>query len=373
MAKFIRSFRAKVLVLFGLSMLLGGVITYILFRGLQLYYHSVVRRGEPLAQLRQFIDSIGDFNVFFILFISLSLLFFYMLTKPISTYFSELSTGIQYLASGDFKHRVNIESNDEFGDIAQAINLASEKLEEAIQRGDFSENSKEQLVVNLAHDLRTPLTSVLGYLDLILKDEKLTKEQVRHYLTITFTKSQRLERLIDELFEITRMNYGMLPLDKKQINLSNLLNQLKEELYPVFEKNHLIARITIPPQLPIWGDGELLARVFENLLTNANRYGYDGQFVDINGFVDGGEVVVQVMNYGDRIPPNELPYLFDMFYTGDKARTHQEDGTGLGLFIAKNIVEQHNGTITVESSLIRTVFEVRLPQEGIEPDQDSIS
>jgi two-component system, OmpR family, sensor histidine kinase VanS len=366
MAKFIRSFRSKIIVLFGLSMLLGGIITYLIVKGLQLYYHTMVRRGEPLALLRQFIDSIGDFNFFFILFISLSILFFFLLTKPYSTYFNEISNGIHHLAGGNFQHRVYIQSNDEFGDIAQAINLASEKLEEAIQRGDFSENSKEQLVVNLAHDLRTPLTSVLGYLELILKDEKLTKEQVRHFLTIAFTKSQRLERLIDELFEITRMNYGMLPIEKRQINLSDLLLQLKEELYPVFGKNDLIARMNILPHLPILGDGEMLARVFENLLTNASRYGYDGQFVDINGFVDAGEVVVQVVNYGDSIPPIELPYLFDMFYTGDKARTHQEDSTGLGLFIAKNIVEQHNGKIMADSSLIRTLFEVRLPQEKVE-------
>ena len=111
------------------------------------------------------------------------------------------------------------------------------------------------------------------------------------------------------------------------------------------------------------GDGELLARVFENLLTNANRYGNDGQFVDINGYLDAEEEVVQVINYGDCIPPEELPHIFDMFYTGDKARTHQEGGTGLGLFIAKNIVEQHNGTISAESNLIRTIFEVRLPSD----------
>jgi two-component system, OmpR family, sensor histidine kinase VanS len=369
MAKIIRSFRSKIIVLFGLSMLLAGILTYLIYKGLQLYYHTMVRPGDPLAVLRRFISSIGDINFFLTLFISLSILFFYLLTKPYSTYFNEISNGIHYLARGNFKHRVYIQSNDEFSDIAQEINLASEKLEEAIQRGDFSESSKEQLVVNLAHDLRTPLTSVLGYLDLILKDEKLTKEQVRHFLTIAYTKSQRLERLIDELFEITRMNYGMLPVEKRQINLSDLLLQLKEELYPVFEKNELIARMNILPHLPILGDGEMLARVFENLLTNANRYGYDGQFVDINGFVDAGEVVVQVINYGDSIPPNELPYLFDMFYTGDKARTHQEDSTGLGLFIAKNIVEQHNGTITAESSLIRTVFEVRLPQESVTIDQ----
>jgi two-component system, OmpR family, sensor histidine kinase VanS len=191
----------------------------------------------------------------------------------------------------------------------------------------------------------------------------LTKEQTRHFLTIAFTKSQRLERLIDELFEITRMNYGMLNIEKKQIDISELLIQLNEELYPVFEKNHLIARLNITPHLPFLGDGELLARVFENLLTNANRYGYDGQFVDINGYIESGEVVVQVVNYGDSIPPKDLPHVFDVFYTGDKARAHQEGGTGLGLFIAKNIVEQHNGTISAESSLKHTVFEVRLPQE----------
>ena len=321
----------------------------------------MLSRGDTLAYVREIIGNIGDLNFFLLFFILLSILFFFFLTKPYSSYLNEISKGIHYLAQGDFKHRVQILSNDEFSEIAQSINLASEKLEEAIQRGDFSESSKDQLVVNLAHDLRTPLTSVLGYLDLIMKDDRLTKEQVRHFLTIAFTKSQRLERLIDELFEITRMNYGMLPIEKKPIDLSELLSQLKEELYPVFEKNNLIARMNITSPLLIMGDGELLARVFENLLMNANRYGYEGQYIDINGFIDSEEVVVRVINYGDSIPPDELPHIFDILYTGDKSRTHQENSTGLGLFIAKNIVEQHNGTITAESDLIRTIFEVRLP------------
>lgn len=356
------------ILLFGLSMLLSGIITYLIFKGLQLYYHTMVDYEDPLANFRLMISEIGDINFFLLIFVPLSILFFFFLTKPYSIYFNEISKGINNLARGDFKQRIHIQSNDEFGDIAQDINLASEKLEEAIARGDFSESSKDQLVVNLAHDLRTPLTSVLGYLDLILKDEKLTMEQTRHFLTIAFTKSQRLERLIDELFEITRMNYGMLNIEKKPINMSELLIQLNEELYPVFEKNHLIARLNITPHLPILGDGELLARVFENLLTNANRYGYDGQFVDINGFIDSGEVVVQVVNYGDSIPQKDLPHLFDVFFTGDKARAHQEGGTGLGLFIAKNIVEQHNGTISAESSLKHTIFEVRLPQASVTKD-----
>jgi signal transduction histidine kinase len=366
MAKIVRSFRSKMLFLFGLSMLFSGMISLTIFKALQYYYRTKnVQIGEPLARYRQMIREIGDINVFLLLFIPLSIMFFFLLTKRYSLYFHEISTGIHHLARGDFKHPIQLQSNDEFGQIAKDINLASKKLEEAIERGDFSESSKDQLVVNLAHDLRTPLTSVLGYLDLILKDDNLTEEQTNHFLKIAFTKSQRLEKLLDELFEITRMNYGMLPLKKTEINISDLLVQMKEELYPLFEKNDLTVRTNLPPELPFSGDGELLARVFENLLTNANRYGYDGQYVDINGFIDDGEVVVQVVNYGDTIPENELPHLFDMFYTGDKSRTAQEDSTGLGLFIAKNIVEQHQGTIAVESSLRKTQFEVRLPHSKI--------
>ncbi|GIN59487.1 vancomycin resistance histidine kinase VanS [Lederbergia ruris] len=362
MAKFSRSFRAKMIITFGLSMFLSGTITYIIYKVLQFFYYTVVDYESPLAHFRRIIRQIGDINFFLLIFIPLSILFFFLLTRRYLTYFNKISNGIHHLANGNFSHRVEIHSNDEFRDIAQDINLASEILKQAIEKGEFSESSKNQLVVNLAHDLRTPLTSVLGYLDLILNDENLTEEQVKHFLTIAFTKSQRLESLIDELFEITRMNYGMLPIEQKYINLSDLLHQLKEELYPVFTKNNLTARMNLPPYLPIIGDGELLARVFENLLMNATRYGYDGQFVDINGFIESEEVVVQVVNYGDRIPPEDLPHLFDMLYTGDKARTQNKNSAGLGLFIAKNIVEQHNGSITVESSVTQTVFEVRLPK-----------
>lgn len=364
MAKMVRSFRSKMIALFVLSMILAGGITYLIYKGLQLYYKTNARYGDSLAQFRSTIRNFGDVNFFLIIFIPLSILFFFFLTRPYSKYFNEISNGIHYLASGDFTNRVHVSSNDEFRDIAHEINLASEKLKEAVERGDFAESSKDQLVLNLAHDLRTPLTSVLGYLDLILKDENLTKEQITHFSTIAFTKSQRLEGLIDELFGITRMNYGMLKVEKSPIDISELLIQLDEELYPLLEKNDLVARMNIAPHLNIFGDGKLLARVFENLLTNAIRYGYDGQFVDMNGhFENDGEVVVQIINYGDSIPEEELPYLFDMFYTGDKARTQRQDSTGLGLFIAKNIVEQHNGTISAESNLIRTIFEVRLPAD----------
>ncbi|MCQ6566944.1 ATP-binding protein [Bacillus mycoides] len=363
MAKTMRSFRSKMIMLFALSMILAGGVTYLIYGGLRLYYKLAVRYEDPLAQFRSMVRQIGDINFFLIVFIPLSIMFFFFLTRPYLKYFDEISNGIHHLANGDFSNQVRVSSNDEFGYIAREINVASEKLKEAVERGDFAESSKDQLIVNLAHDLRTPLTSVLGYLDLILKDENLTKEQIKHFSTIAFTKSERLEILIDELFEITRMNYGMLQIEKRSIDISELLIQLDEELYPLLEKKGLEARLNMDSHLPINGDGKLLARVFENLLTNAIRYGYDGKFVDVNGYIDHEEVVVQIINYGDSIPEEDLPYLFDMFYTGDKARSEQKGGTGLGLFIAKNIIEQHDGTISAESNVIRTIFEVRLPKE----------
>ncbi|MEK5204349.1 HAMP domain-containing sensor histidine kinase [Bacillus sp. FSL R10-2789] len=363
MAKTMRSFRSKMIMLFALSMILAGGVTYLIYEGLRLYYKLAVRYEDPLAQFRSMVRQIGDINFFLIVFIPLSIMFFFFLTRPYLKYFDEISNGIHHLANGDFSNQVRVSSNDEFGYIAREINVASEKLKEAVERGDFAESSKDQLIVNLAHDLRTPLTSVLGYLDLILKDENLTKEQIKHFSTIAFTKSERLEILIDELFEITRMNYGMLQIEKRPIDISELLIQLDEELYPLLEKKSLEARLNMDSHLPINGDGKLLARVFENLLTNAIRYGYDGKFVDVNGYIDHEEVVVQIINYGDSIPEEDLPYLFDMFYTGDKARSEQQGGTGLGLFIAKNIIEQHDGTISAESNVIRTIFEVRLPKE----------
>ncbi|MBU5350104.1 sensor histidine kinase [Paenibacillus lautus] len=362
MANLIQSFRSKMIVLFGLSMLLSGIIMFALYKILQYYYRTQVKFEDPLAYVRLFIRTVGDINFFLIFFIPLAVFFFFLLTKPYVAYFNEISAGIRHLANGDFDKRVSIASRDEFGDIAADINLTGEMLKQAVTRGDFAESSKDQLILNLAHDLRTPLTSVIGYLDFILRDELLTKGQVRHYTGIAFAKSKRLEKLIDELFEITRMNYGMLPVEKRPIDLSELLTQLSEELLPVFEKNKLKARLHVTPHLIISGDGDLLARVFENLLTNAIRYGNDGQFVDIHAFLEAEVAVVQVINFGDRIHPNELPHLFDMFYTGDKSRVHREGSTGLGLFISKNIVMQHHGTITADSSLIRTAFEVRLPR-----------
>ncbi len=362
MAKTIRSFRFKMIALLGLGMMLAAAVTFGIYKIAQSYYYTT-KLEDPSTQVRYFIRQIGDINFFLIFFIPLAVWFFFLLTKRYARYFRDISDGINQLASGNFDARIDIASGDEFGDIARDINLAGEKLRQALERGEFAENSKERLMLNLAHDLRTPLTSVIGYLDYILKYDSLPAEQAKHYTTIAYTKAQRLGRLIEELFEVARMNYGKQKIDPDPVDLSELLLQMNEELYPMLENRHLTSRLYVTPSVTVRGDGEQLARVFENLLGNAARYGSDGEFIDVHCQPEGGEAIVRIVNYGGSIPPEDLPHIFDMFYTGDKARTYHEDSTGLGLFIAKNIVEQHRGSISAESDVVRTVFEVRLPRE----------
>jgi len=351
------------LILFILSMGIAATITYLIYSLLRLYYRNYVYLEDSIADIRRWMLAVGDINVFLILFIPLSILIFYILTNPYTTYFNSISQGIGDLARGEFTTKVEITSNDEFQLIAEDINRAAQKLQQATERGNVAESSKDQLVLNLAHDLRTPLTSILGYLEYILQHEDLSDDKSKHYTTIAYTKSKRLEALIDELFEITKMNYGQLTLKITELDLVQLIEQLNEEMYPVYRKQHIATRVSLPESALMHGDGELLARVFENLLTNAVRYGKDGQYIDIEGRVDQSKIVIRITNYGNFIPAEELPFIFDMFYTGDLARTHQAGSTGLGLFIAKNIIEKHQGSIGVKSDVTATIFEIELPIE----------
>lgn len=360
MAKWLRTFRSRMIGLFALSSLLSGLITFLIVWVARLYYNTV-EFGSITHIIRETLRSIGDIYFILFLFIFISFFIFYLLTKPYTNNFNAISRGIYHLSQGDFDHRVSVSTKDEFHSIANDLNRASAKLKEAIEKGEFLESSKDQLIVNLAHDLRTPLTSVLGYIDIILKDETLSKEEKRHYLKIAFNKSKKLEKLLDELFEMTKMNYDMYQLRKTEINLSALLYQLIEEMYPVFEKHSLTLRSEIEANVIIEADGDYIARVFENLLTNAYRYGSDGEFIDIKAFKNDNKVIVQVTNYGSIISEEDLPYIFNMFYTGDESRTTQKDKSGLGLFIAKNIIDQHDGTIKAESNMRHTLFEVQLP------------
>lgn len=224
-----------------------------------------------------------------------------------------------------------------------------------------AEQKKNDLVVYLAHDLKTPLTSVIGYLSLLQEAPELPTEYRAKYIGITLDKAYRLEQLINELFDITRFNLNSVVLENNRVDLSMLLNQIAEEFYPSLMQKNLSLKTHIPPNIKLIGDGDKLARVFDNLIRNAVSYSYEGSPLIISADRNGKNAIVCVRNTGDEIPKEKLDMIFEKFFRADNARGTQNGGAGLGLAIAKEIVDLHGGTISAFSCRDYTEFTVTLP------------
>ena len=224
-----------------------------------------------------------------------------------------------------------------------------------------AEQRRQDLVAFLAHDLKTPLTSVLGYLNLLRDDPGLTAEQRAKYTGIALDKANRLGELIGEFFDITRMDFAALGERGELIQLSLLLEQLSDEFYPAFAEKDLTCRCDIAPRLTVRGNADKLARVFDNVLRNAVSYSAPGGEVEIWAAERAGWAEIAIRNQGLEIPEQELTNIFQKFYRLDQARSTRTGGAGLGLAIAREIVERHGGTIRAESDGRRTSFVIRLP------------
>ena len=229
-----------------------------------------------------------------------------------------------------------------------------------------AEQRRQDLVAFLAHDLKTPLTSVLGYLNLLHDDPGLTVEQRTKYTAIALDKANRLGELIGEFFDITRMDFAALGERGELIQLTLLLEQLSDEFYPAFAEKDLTCKCDIAPRLTVRGDADKLARVFDNVLRNAVSYSAPGGEVEIQAAERAGWAEIAIRNQGLEIPEQELTNIFQKFYRLDQARSTRTGGAGLGLAIAREIVERHGGAIRAESDGRRTSFVIRLPlaEEG---------
>lgn len=360
--KFFKSFRLKIVFLFISSSLIAGGITTFIFYMLSTYYQNNAQYGDKIHAVRLFIqNTIGDFAFVSSLFVFFFTIVFLMLTNKYVKMLDDIRRGISQIARGNFDYKVRVRSLDTIGEIANDVNIASTNLKMAIQTGEYAKSSKDRLVVNIAHDLRTPLTSINGYLDLIINNKELSNEQILHYADISYNKSLQMERLIEQLFEFTRYNFGERKVNKDRIDLVYLINQITEEFYPVFKKNNLECRLNLGDEPAfILANGDMIVRVFDNLISNAIRYGISGKYIDISLSKSDKNVIVKVINYDSLIPKEDLNNIFESFYKVDKSRTSKTGGTGLGLAIAKNIVELHDGTIKASSSFEKTCFEVNL-------------
>ena len=289
----------------------------------------------------------------------------YLLQRRSVNYIKDIADGIEKIAAGDLDTKIEVRGDDEFSQMAEAINNMASDLKELLRLERESEQQKNDLITNIAHDLRTPLTSIIGYLELLTgKNYMMLKEdQRKKYLNIAYTKSKRLEQLTGDLFDFTKLTYGKVTMKMGYVDIVKLLEQLLEEAYPSFKDKGLKYEFrTNTSSCEITADGVLIARLFDNLIGNAIKYGADGKKVIVK-FTDDPEndaVEVKVINFGFTIDEKDLPFIFDKFYRADKARSTQTGGTGLGLAIAKNIAEMHAGSISAQSDLDGTVFTVRL-------------
>lgn len=286
---------------------------------------------------------------------------FMILQEKSLRYITKISDAMQNISEGDLNVTVEVEGDDEFSSMAANLNKMVEDLKELMDKERESERTKNELITNVAHDLRTPLTSIIGYLELLSGDVKLEPEIQKKYINIAYVKTKRLEKLIEDLFGFTKMNYGKLSMYVGQVDVVKLLSQLLEEFYPSFvDKNLSYELQSNVPVKVITADGNLLARLFDNLINNAIKYGADGKRIMVKLHADDEIVTVSVINYGYVIPADELPLIFNKFYRVEQSRSTNTGGTGLGLAISKNIVDMHGGTITVTSDLSGTVFTVKL-------------
>ncbi len=278
--------------------------------------------------------------------------------RGFTKYFNEINKGIDTLIdenSGD------VVLSSELVATEKKMNYIKHTIQQQKLAAELAEQRKNDLVVYLAHDLKTPLTSVIGYLTLLRDENQISEELREKYLSISLEKAERLEDLINEFFEITRFNLSSITLEYSRINLTRMLEQLVYEFKPMLLEKNLKCELDIPPNIMIKIDANKMQRVFDNLLRNAVNYSFDNGTIYIAVKQDENNLHIKFTNCGNTIPKEKLERIFEQFYRLDTARSSRSGGAGLGLAIAKEIVELHNGTITAESKDETIEFEVILP------------
>lgn len=312
------------------------------------------------------------FNIFLIVISIVSFVFFFMVyflafTKKITDYFNDLNKGLLKVAEGDFDVVFEVRNENELSNVSNILNNTLSDIKNILTKERDEERSRREFITSIAHDLRTPLTSIIGYLELVMSKQGSAGDEefkARHeYVKIAYDKALRLQALIENLFSFAKTDsVGMEP-HFEEIDIVKLVGQLVDECYPsIYDAGLLSEFHTNSTSIPLSVDGELMARAIANLLTNAIKYGKDGKKLIVEIEERSEEVKIRVINYGRLIPAKDLTRIFEKFYRVEESRSAETGGTGLGLAITQNIVNLHQGRIEVRSDLDGTVFEVILPK-----------
>ncbi|MDO4516790.1 MAG: HAMP domain-containing sensor histidine kinase [Bacillota bacterium] len=292
-----------------------------------------------------------------LILLGMFLLTYRSLSKPLD-YLDEVIAAAEQLAHPD---ETPIRLSPAMASVQDELNMVREGALRSAIRAKEEEQRKNDLIVYLAHDLKTPLTSVIGYLTLLRDEPQLSPEMRAKYTGIAWEKAQRLETLINEFFEITRFSLSQITLQEEYVNLTRMLEQITFEFQPALAEKDLSWDLSLAPDVVGLCDPDKLERVFDNLLRNAINYSYHGTAIQVSLEKTSESIVVTVKNSGQTIPPEKLARIFEQFFRLDASRSSSSGGAGLGLAIAKEIVELHGGTIRAESAEDSVSFTVTLP------------
>lgn len=320
-------------------------------------YLVVSAMPSPQIEYRYAGDSTMPYLFAFATFVFM----FYWLTKRKTKYIEELAQGLLEISKGNLDYRVNAKSRDELGLLATNINYMAEQLHIKNEEERRAEKTKNELITNVSHDLRTPLTLIMGYLRLLKDNNYENKQQADNYLNIAFSKSEKLKVLIDDLFEYTKLSNEGVKLVQERVCINELLEQLLEEVVSFAEENDVtIKRAFTQEKLYAVVDPDKIIRVFENLLTNAIKYCFKPSQIKVLMYRELQHVKICVINRGEPMTAEEIDRLFDRFYRVEESRSSETGGSGLGLAIARSIVDYHGGEIYAESDSDEIRFWVKL-------------
>ena len=278
--------------------------------------------------------------------------------KQLISYLAEVFSAVETIGEqecADIKlSSVLRETQDSIVNVSNKIKFSAIATREAEQR-------KNDLVVYLAHDLKTPISSIIGYLTLLRDEKQISQELQNRYIQTALNNSEKLDDLINEFFEITRFNLSHITLEYSNISLTRLMEQLVFDFQPMLTEKELSCRLDIPDNLMLHCDADKIQRVFENLLYNAVNYSFENSEIYITISISENSVILSFENSGNTITMEKLERIFEQFYRLDSSRSSRTGGSGLGLAIAKEIVELHHGTITASSYDQKVNFTVTLP------------
>ena len=362
------AFQRKIMQRFCLNILISVFLVIIIY--LFLWRQ---RFGDWMVGLLEYVMKIGSDEAFYIyhfyfrgyreVFLAAAIIIVFLfllwyLFRWMTRYFKEIDRGIDTLLEEDGGQ---VYLSPEMLPFERKLNAVKKELEKQKEQRANAERRKDELVMYLAHDIRTPLTSVIGYLHLLEEDPDMPAAQRAKHVHITLEKANRLEEMIHEFFEITRLNTGQIRISRERIGLYYMLVQLCDEISPVLDANGNSVVLDLDEELVIYADPDKMARVFANMMKNAAAYSYPKTEIHISAKEADTDIIISFQNKGKTIPAEKLPLLFDKFYRLDSSRVSDTGGTGLGLAIAKEIISLHGGKIWAVGGEETVTFTVRLP------------